>query len=134
MLCDSVAGRLRAQGLYCGAVAVGLKDPGFRTVSRQKHLGRSTHLRGELLEAAMELIDKIWKPSVPVRLLSVTALALTDAVETYEQTDLFTPQQPVENARRERLELAVDGIRQKYGGGAISYGEAADHLTHGEEA
>ena len=134
MLCDSVAGRLRAQGLYCGAVAVGLKDPGFRTVSRQKHLGRSTHLRGELLEAAMELIDKIWKPSVPVRLLSVTALALTDAVETYEQTDLFTPQQPVENARRERLELAVDGIRKKYGGGAISYGEAADHLTRGEEA
>lgn len=107
MLCDSVAGRLRAQGLYCGAVAVGLKDPGFRTVSRQKHLSRSTHLRGELLEAAMELIDKMWKPSSPVRLLSVTALALTDAVETYEQTDLFTPQQPVENARRERLELAV---------------------------
>ena len=44
------------------------------------------------------------------------------------------PQQPVENARRERLELAVDGIRKKYGGGAISYGEAADHLTRGEEA
>ena len=60
----------------------------------------------------MELIDKMWKPSSPVRLLSVTALALTDAVETYEQTDLFTPQQPVENARRERLELAVDGIRK----------------------
>lgn len=133
MLCDSVAGRLRAQGLYCGAVAVGLKDPGFRTVSRQKHLSRSTHLRGELLEAAMELIDKMWKPLSPVRLLSVTALALTDAVETYEQTDLFTPQQPVENARRERLELAVDGIRKRYGGGAISFGEAVGQVVHGEE-
>lgn len=133
MLCDSVAGRLRAQGLYCGAVAVGLKDPGFRTVSRQKHLSRSTHLRGELLEAAMELIDKMWKPSSPVRLLSVTALALTDAVETYEQTDLFTPQQPVDNARRERLELAVDGIRKRYGGGAISFGEAVGQVVHGEE-
>ena len=32
------------------------------------------------------------------------------------------------------LELAVDGIRKKYGGGAISYGEAADHLARGEEA
>ena len=81
----------------------------------------------------MELIDKMWKPSSPVRLLSVTALALTDAVETYEQTDLFAPQQPVENARRERLELAVDGIRKRYGGGAISFGEAVGQVVHGEE-
>ena len=133
MLCDSVAGRLRAQGLYCGAVAVGLKDPAFRTVSRQKHLSHSTHLRNELLEAAIELLDKLWKPSTPVRLMSVTALALTDSMETYEQTDLLAPRQPEEHDKRERLERAVDGIRQKYGGGVISFGEAAGQTVHGEE-
>ena len=133
MLCDSVAGRLRAQGLYCGAVAVGLKDPAFRTVSRQKHLSHSTHLRNELLEAAIELLDKLWKPSTPVRLMSVTALALTDSMETYEQTDLLAPRQPEEHDKRERLERAVDGIRKKYGGGAISFGEAAGQTVHGEE-
>ena len=133
MLCDSVAGRLRAQGLYCGAVAVGMKDPAFRTVSRQKHLSHSTHLRGELLEAAMELIDKMWKPSVPVRLLSVTALALTDGLETYEQTDLLAPRQSEAYDKQERLEQAVDGIRKKYGGGAISFGEAAGQTVHKEE-
>ena len=134
MLCDSVAGRLRAQGLYCGAVAVGIKDPAFKSVSRQKHLPHSTHLRGELLEASMELIDKAWKPGSPVRLLSVTALALTDSLETYEQTDLFAPQR--EDGRRENLERAVDAIRRKYGGKAISYGEAPDQVLHngdGEE-
>ena len=134
MLCDSVAGRLRAQGLYCGAVAVGLKDPAFRSISRQKHLSHSTHLRGELLEAAMELIDKAWKPNTPVRLLSVTALALTDSLETYEQTDLFAPQKPMEDVKKEKLEQAVDNIRKKYGGGAITYGETVGHVVHGEDA
>ena len=130
MLCDSVAGRLRAQGLYCGAVAVGIKDPAFKSISRQKHLGHSTHLRGELLEAAMELIDRVWKPGSPVRLLSVTALALTDSLETYEQTDLFAPMQPMEDARRENLERAVDAIRKKYGSKAISFGEMSDRVLH----
>ena len=133
MLCDSVAARLRSHGLYCGAVAVGLKDPAFRSISRQKHLSHSTHLQGELLEAAMELIDKVWKPSSPVRLLSVTALALTDGLETYEQEDLFASAQLRENGKRERLEQAVDAIRQKYGGRAISYGEPEGQAIRGEE-
>lgn len=122
MLCDSVAVRLRQQGMYCGAVSVSVKDPAFHTVSRQKHLSHSTHLTRELLETAMELVDKVWRPPAPVRLLNVTALALTDSLETYEQADLFAPGRPAEDAKRERLEQAMDAIRRKYGGGAISYG------------
>ena len=84
----------------------------------------------------MELVDKVWKPPAPVRLLNVTALALTDSLETYEQANLFAPSQPVEDAKRERLEQAMDAIRQKYGGGAISYGGSSgleEHL-HDEDA
>ncbi len=125
MLCDSVAGRLRAQGLYCGAVQVGLKDAAFHSISRQKQLPASTHLMREILDAAMELITKAWKPPTPIRLINVTALALTDRLETYEQLDLLAPQRPGEAARMERLESAIDRIRQKYGGQAISFGEAA---------
>ena len=100
-LCDSVAARLREQGLYCGAVAVGVRDAAFRTVSRQTRRPHSTHLRRELLEASMGLIDKIWRPPAPVRLISVTALALTDRLETYEQVDLFAPHRPAEDGKRE---------------------------------
>jgi DNA polymerase-4 len=84
----------------------------------------------------MELADRVWKPPAPVRLLNVTALSLTDSLETYEQADLFTPQQPVEDEKHERLEQAVDAIRRKYGGGAISYGGASglgDEVHDGEE-
>ena len=123
LLCDSVASRLRQQGLYCGAVQVGLRDPAFRNLSRQKHLSGSTHSMRELLRAAMELADSVWKPPSPLRLLSVTALALTDREETYVQESLFAPQQSEE--KRARLEEAVDAIRKKYGGKAIVYGEAA---------
>ena len=134
-LCDSVAARLRQQGLYCRAVQVGLRDPSFHNISRQKHLGHSTHLMRELLEAAMELIDGLWRPPSPIRLISVTALDLTDTRETYEQTDLFAPDQPALDERRERLELAVDNLRAKYGRQIISFGEGtAGPLSHeGEE-
>ncbi len=125
MLCDSVAGRLREQGLYCGAVQIGLKDAAFHSVSRQKQLPASTHLMRELLDAAMELIDKTWKPPMPIRLINVTALALTDRRETYEQLDLLAPRRPEENAKLERLESAIDSLRKKYGSQVISFGEAS---------
>ena len=133
LLCDSVAGRLRSQGLYCGAVQIGLKDAAFHSVSRQKQLPASTHLMREILDAAMELIDRAWKPPTPIRLINVTALALTDQLETYEQLDLLSPQRPDENAKLERLESAIDTIRRKYGSQAISFGETAGKELDGEE-
>ena len=125
MLCDSVAGRLREQGLYCGAVQIGLKDAAFHSLSRQKQLPASTHLMRELLDAAMELIDRTWKPPTPIRLINVTALALTDRRETYEQLDLLAPQRTEESAKLERLESAIDSLRKKYGSQVISFGETS---------
>ena len=77
----------------------------------------------ELLDESMELVDQIWHAPSPVRLLSVTALNLTDRWETYEQVDLFSPQQPVLDKKRERLEQAMDAIREKYGANAIAFGD-----------
>ena len=126
LLCDSVATRLRQQNLYCGAVQVSLRDPSFRTVSRQKQLPHSTHLMRELMEAAMELIGGIWHSGSPVRLIGVTALHLTDQLETYEQTDLFSTLEPPRSEKQERLEQAMDRIRQKYGSSAIAFGHSGD--------
>ena len=43
-LCDSVATRLRKQGLYAGGVSVTLKSADFKTASRQLRLDEPTHL------------------------------------------------------------------------------------------
>ena len=118
-----MAARLRQQGLYCRAVQVGLRDPSFHNISRQKHLGHSTHLMRELLEAAMELIDGLWRPP-PAHPADQRHRPGPDGHrETYEQTDLFAPDQPALDERRERLEQAVDNLRAKYGRQIISFGE-----------
>ena len=127
LLSDSVAMRLRKHGLYCGCVAVGLKDANFKTVSRQKMLPHSTHLMKEIEDAALELLQSAWKAPTPVRLLSVTALHLTERQETYEQLDLLgTPEETQE--KQEAVEAAMAKIRAKYGKGAIAYAKPTEPL------
>ena len=122
LLSDSVAGRLRKEGLYCGGVAVAVKDAQFRTVSRQMRLGAPTHLMRDILEAAQELTRRIWKAPTPVRLLSVTALYITDSADSYQQLDLLAGDAPLRDQRQEQLESAMDTIRGKYGRDAIAFG------------
>jgi len=131
-LCDSVAMRLRKHGLYCGGVQIGIKDAQFKSISRQKQLGHSTHLMKDILSAAMELIEASWKFPTPIRLLSVTAINLTNAEETYEQTDLFGSSAQQSNARQEKLERTVDAIREKFGSGAINFGPKTGRLNKEE--
>ena len=122
LLSDSVAGRLRKEGLYCGGVAVAVKNAQFRTVSRQMRLGTPTHLMRDILEAAQELTRRIWKAPTPVRLLSVTALYITDSADSYQQLDLLAGDAPLRDQRQEQLESAMDTIRGKYGRDAIAFG------------
>ena len=122
LLSDSVAGRLRKEGLYCGGVAVAVKDAQFRTVSRQMRLGAPTHLMRDILEAAQGLTRRIWKAPTPVRLLSVTALYITDSADSYQQLDLLAGDAPLRDQRQEQLESAMDTIRGKYGRDAITFG------------
>ena len=122
LLSDSVAGRLRKEGLYCGGVAVAVKDAQFRTVSRQMRLGAPTHLMRDIFEAAQELTRRIWKAPMPVRLLSVTALYITDSADSYQQLDLLAGDAPLRDQRQEQLESAMDAIRGKYGRDAITFG------------
>ena len=122
MLCDSVAARLRQQGLYCGGVAVGVRGAQFRTVSRQMRLPGPTHLMRDIYGAALELTGRIWKAPNPVRLLSVTALYITDSADSYQQLDLLAGDATARDRRQEQLESAMDAIRGKYGRDAISFG------------
>lgn len=127
LLSDSVAMRLRKHGLYCGGVAVGLKDANFKTVSRQKLLPHSTHLMREIEDAALELLQSAWKAPTPIRLLSVTAIHLTEQQETYEQLDLLgAPSETQE--KQEAVESAMAKIRAKYGKGAIGYARPTEAL------
>ena len=122
LLADSVATRLRREGLYAGGVHVTVRDPEFHDRSRQKQLSAPTHLIRDLTNTAMALTDTLWAPPNPIRALTVTAIHLSPEADTFEQADLFDPGAGQRSARQEKLESAMDAIRKKYGGSAIVFG------------
>lgn len=119
-LSDKVSSRLRAHGLKCTGVKVDIKDPYFKTISRQKQLPFSTNLGEEIGEAAMELICACWNLEKPIRLLTVTAIGLAPE-DSEEQLSLFF-QESRGREKQEKVERTLDSIRAKYGGSAITFG------------
>ena len=131
-LCDSVATRLRRQRLYAGGVSVTLKGADFKTVSRQTRLDDPTHLMRDIWETAQELARQIWKAPTPIRAMTVTALYVTEDGQAYRQLDLLGQASAKRSERQEKLESAVDAIREKYGSGAIRFGQMQRHTEHEE--
>lgn len=125
-LCDCVAGRLKAENKKCTVVQIGIKDPMFNTLQRQKTLANPTDLQKELTKSAMELIKTNWNFYKPVRLLSVTASGLVNAAEAYTQLGMFGA---TGGEKQESIEEAMENIRKKFGGSAIRFGYFKDEET-----
>ena len=122
LLADSVAMRLRATGLYAGGVQVTLRSPDFKTISRQKQFPSPTHLMRDLANGSLELLDTIWKPPSPIRMLTVTAIHLSPEDQAFEQVDLFAAGSGKKKERQEKIEAAMDAIRGKFGKDSIQFG------------
>ena len=119
-LSDTVAGRLRKYQLKCNGVKVDIRDPLFKTISRQKQLSAASNLAEEISEAALELICKTWNLKDPIRMLTVTGINLNDEQEA-EQLSFFAAAQK-NREKSESIERTLDDIRKKYGGSAITFG------------
>ena len=124
LLADSVATRLRKEGLYAGGIQVTVRDPEFRDRSRQRRLDSPTHLIREITAVSMALLEELWKPPSPIRALTVTAIYPTEEKLAYEQADLFTQSAAPKKEKQEKLEAAMDRIRGKYGNTSIVFGSS----------
>ena len=131
-LCDRVDTRMRRQRKYDGGERVTLKGADFKTVSRQTRLDEPTHLMRDIWETAQELARQIWKAPTPIRAMTVTALYVTEDGQAYRQLDLLGQASAKRSERQEKLESAVDAIREKYGSGAIRFGQTQRHTEHEE--
>ena len=67
-----------------------IKDPNFRSISRQMQLESSVNSSAEIAKAAMELIDRNWRYSEPIRLITVTGINISVGMPE-EQISLFEP-------------------------------------------
>lgn len=124
-LSDTVASRLRKYQMKCFGVKVDIKNPAFKTISRQKQLPQPTNLAADLKKAALELLGSSWRLSDPIRLLTLTAINLTDETAE-EQLSLFDA--PAETRQKgESIERTMDDIRKKFGDSSITFGQILDN-------
>jgi DNA polymerase-4 len=130
-LSAGVGSRLRASSLAAHSVAIKVRFANFETVTRTRRLPEATFADLELESGALELFDEVWTEGQAVRLLGVGAESLSEV----RQMGLFANG----GERDERLDLALDGLRGRFGGRAISRGTRSlddpidwnrDHLRH----
>ncbi len=123
VLADEVAGRMRKYGVKCTVVHVTIKDPNLKSVSHQKTLPTATYLAKDLARVAMELIYATWNEKAPIRLITITGANLVRSDYYKEQISFFDDIRIGDKSKRERLELAVDGIRGRFGYGSVKISE-----------
>ncbi|QAT42464.1 DNA polymerase IV [Aminipila luticellarii] len=119
-LSDTVSSRLRADHLKAAGIKLDIKDPYFKTISRQKQLDSATNITDEIYAAAYSLLLASWKLGNPIRLLTVTGINLTDENES-EQLSLFA-KDVQSREKNTNLDKTMDAIRGKFGGQAITFG------------
>ena len=121
---DTVARRLRAEGLTARGVRVKLRTSDFRLHTRQTVLACATHATRPIVETAGGLLHE-FDSSVPVRLVGVAAFELCDDRDGGEdhQLDLFdTPRKEHD----ERLDRTLDVVHKRFGEDALT---RARHLA-----
>ncbi len=113
-LAETVAARLRRHKMRAQEVQITIRSSDFQEIQRQKRLPCAARDSDALYRAAWELYKKESK-SWAVRLLGIRAGRLVR--EDEEQISLFEDGEG--RKRRERLEDAVDRVRERYGGESL---------------
>ena len=121
VLSEEIGERLRRRGLRASTVSVTIKDPALRCISRQRGVSPATSVGREIAAVAEALVLSEWGTGKPIRMLTVTAMNLVGDVGG-EQIGFFDGERDRRHERNERLETAVDGIRGRFGAGAVFRG------------
>ncbi|MBQ4073959.1 MAG: DNA polymerase IV [Clostridia bacterium] len=114
-LCDSVAARLRENGVKCSLVALWIRDNALHGFDRQMMLPLPTNLSSELFDAAFSLMQAHYDWRRPLRSLGVRTGHLIKETQA-DQICLLSGR---EREKREKLERTIDEIQEKFGHDAL---------------
>ncbi|CAI8377238.1 MAG: DNA polymerase IV [Acidimicrobiales bacterium AG-410-I20] len=112
---DAVASRLRKSEKLGRTITVKLRTPDFVTKSKSRTLPNATNTSAEILGAARDLLGEM-DASKGVRLLGVSVSNLQDSEVRQLQLDEH------EQSLWGKVDEAIDGIRERFGGDAIGPG------------
>ena len=119
---------LRRQNLKGSVISVQIKSPQLTVISRQTSLNHYTWLQHEIRDVAVKLVKDNWRTGSPIRAITVGVSKLLPAGEAAEQLDLFDLVADAGQAgsgsreRQDKMEAAVDALRQKMGNTAVTLG------------
>ena len=112
MISESVAARLRDNGLKARCISIGVRDTKLNWAGCQHTIDHATALSGEIARTAIELFNRRYTGRLPLRSMGVHCSSLVPG-SAPEQTDLFG------NAFRREKELSlarsIDDIRRRWG-------------------
>ncbi len=113
-LSEDIAKRMRKHGLKCRTVQLHIRDPKFKTISRQMKTEHPTYLAKDICETAMTLLKQSWNMRSPVRMLTVTGLNLIEENEVTEQISLFDDSLEKQH-KDDKLAKTMDALSLRFG-------------------
>lgn len=128
VLAESVARRMRQHNLKGITLSISVRDSGLDSFTRQCRMKAPTNVSNELIQNAMELFSANYNWSKPIRSLG---LSVTDF--EYDGALQYDLSGSVEKREKlERLETAVDRLRDRYGGYCVQKATALcdESLSH----
>lgn len=118
VLCESVATRLREQGIKGKTVTISVRDVNLNSFTRQQKMKAHSDISSEIHTCAMALFLNNYNWLYPIRSLGVSVSDFD--VDFCEQYDFS---HSVENReKQEKIETAVDSLRRRFGNYCIQRG------------
>lgn len=130
-LSESIAARMRANCQKCTTVQVQIRNPQFRTISRQKKTGSPTYSSRAIASCAMELINASYHIASGIRMLTVTGQNLVKENEINVQMSLLSDVKTDE--RSEKIEKTMDSLKERFGSTSVVYGNSVKAKEEGNE-
>ncbi len=109
-LSENVALRMRRENFFCKEVQISVKDNNLFSIERQRKLEYPTNLAKKISQNAIEIFERKYDFSCPVRALGVRVKDFSDRPA---QVNLFEGESV--NEKTENIEKTVEGLRGKYG-------------------
>lgn len=114
-LTEQVTYRLRKYNMLANVVNVQLRTKNFEDTSHQRKLLEATSSTKEIYNVAKELLHEMYKQGTQIRLIGMRVDNLIEKDE--KQLSFFDNEQ---NEKQEKLDKAVDELKQKYGYSSIT--------------
>ncbi len=128
-LAEDVAERLRRNGMWCNCVSVSIKNDALKTITRQCNIEPSTNLGRVISNTALSLVENNWDFKIPIRMLTVTAMNLSEQYRGVQLSLFDTEDEKAEilPEKLERLESSVDKLKQRFGKNIISFASTKEN-------